>query len=246
VHVQVRSKEEELTNLRSQLSVSREAAERRIGELEGRCIRWAAGWLAGCVCDPQGGKGAAAGAGGKQHAAAAGWGGGERSCWRQGSGEHTCCLGRLPGSRIGESPELGALHCPAGACRLAEANRQLEIRRQLDADGWQSDITLLRKSLAAVDRKLLQMRLIDRWGAPALLPAAGCSCGPAPPDLAVFRWVGAGGAFFGRVAGWMSHLRSCHDWPAPAVTGRLLGTAGRTTTSAWPSCWTASDWTLKP
>lgn len=49
--------------------------------------------------------------------------------------------------------------------RLSEANRSLEQRRQLDCDGWQADITLLRKSLAAVDRKLLQMRLIDRWGA---------------------------------------------------------------------------------
>lgn len=50
----------------------------------------------------------------------------------------------------------------ARAGRLAEANRQLELRRQLDADGWTADVTLLRKQLAAVDRKLLQMRLIDR------------------------------------------------------------------------------------
>ncbi|KAF8064637.1 ccdc77 [Scenedesmus sp. PABB004] len=46
--------------------------------------------------------------------------------------------------------------------RLLEANRQLELRRQLDADGWAADVTRLRQSLAVVDRKLLQMRLIDR------------------------------------------------------------------------------------
>eukprot|EP00878_Enallax_costatus_P033337 GHUV01036756.1.p1 GENE.GHUV01036756.1~~GHUV01036756.1.p1 ORF type:complete len:405 (+),score=164.28 GHUV01036756.1:265-1479(+) len=46
--------------------------------------------------------------------------------------------------------------------RLLEANRQLELRRQLDVDGWAADVTNLRKTLAAVDRKLLQMRLIDR------------------------------------------------------------------------------------
>lgn len=40
--------------------------------------------------------------------------------------------------------------------------RQLELRRQLDVDGWAADVTALRKTLAAVDRKLLQMRLIDR------------------------------------------------------------------------------------
>lgn len=40
--------------------------------------------------------------------------------------------------------------------------RQLELRRQLDVDGWTADVTTLRKTLAAVDRKLLQMRLIDR------------------------------------------------------------------------------------
>ncbi|GBF99207.1 hypothetical protein Rsub_12466 [Raphidocelis subcapitata] len=50
----------------------------------------------------------------------------------------------------------------ARVARLSEANRQLETRRQLEADGWAADVTLLRKQLAAVDRKLLQMRLIDR------------------------------------------------------------------------------------
>jgi hypothetical protein len=51
------------------------------------------------------------------------------------------------------------------AARLQDANRQLELRRQLEADGWTADVALLRKQVAAVDRKLVQMRLIDRWGA---------------------------------------------------------------------------------
>ncbi len=40
--------------------------------------------------------------------------------------------------------------------------KQLEVRRALDAEGWLSDVTILRKQLAAVDRKLHQMRLMDR------------------------------------------------------------------------------------
>jgi coiled-coil domain-containing protein 77 len=47
-------------------------------------------------------------------------------------------------------------------CCAATSCRQLELRRQLDVDGWAADVTALRKTLAAVDRKLLQMRLIDR------------------------------------------------------------------------------------
>ncbi|KIZ06949.1 Coiled-coil domain-containing protein 77 [Monoraphidium neglectum] len=50
----------------------------------------------------------------------------------------------------------------ARASRLQDSNRQLEQRRQLEVDGWGADVTLLRKQLAAVDRKLTQMRLIDR------------------------------------------------------------------------------------
>lgn len=52
----------------------------------------------------------------------------------------------------------------ARSSRLAESNRQLELRRQLDADGWAADVAMLRKRVSAVDRKLLQMRLIDRRG----------------------------------------------------------------------------------
>ena len=43
-----------------------------------------------------------------------------------------------------------------------EQVRQLEVRRALDAEGWLNDVTILRKQLAAVDRKLHQMRLMDR------------------------------------------------------------------------------------
>ena len=46
--------------------------------------------------------------------------------------------------------------------RFKEKNKQLEHRRALDLEGFTNDITILRKQLAAVDRKLHQMRLIDR------------------------------------------------------------------------------------
>jgi hypothetical protein len=55
----------------------------------------------------------------------------------------------------------------ARASRLQDSNRQLEQRRQLEVDGWGADVTLLRKQLAAVDRKLTQMRLIDRYAVSA-------------------------------------------------------------------------------
>ena len=50
----------------------------------------------------------------------------------------------------------------ANAMQTQEQVRQLEVRRALDAEGWLSDVTILRKQLAAVDRKLHQMRLMDR------------------------------------------------------------------------------------
>lgn len=49
-----------------------------------------------------------------------------------------------------------------------EQVKQLEIRRALDAEGWLSDVTILRKQLAAIDRKLHQMRLMDRLQVSAL------------------------------------------------------------------------------
>ncbi|GLC41905.1 hypothetical protein PLESTB_001046000 [Pleodorina starrii] len=48
------------------------------------------------------------------------------------------------------------------AARLTEANRQLELRRHLDCEGWTADVTALRKTLTAVDRKLHEMRLVER------------------------------------------------------------------------------------
>lgn len=46
--------------------------------------------------------------------------------------------------------------------RLTENNRQLELRRAQDNEGWVADVTFLRRALTAVDRKLLQMRLVER------------------------------------------------------------------------------------
>ncbi|KAK9865785.1 hypothetical protein WJX84_006592 [Apatococcus fuscideae] len=46
--------------------------------------------------------------------------------------------------------------------RAQEAVRQLEIRRALDQEGWDSDVTLLRRQMSAVDRKMHQMRLVGR------------------------------------------------------------------------------------
>ncbi|GFR40782.1 hypothetical protein Agub_g1396 [Astrephomene gubernaculifera] len=48
------------------------------------------------------------------------------------------------------------------AARLTESNRQLELRRHLDCEGWTADVTALRKTLTAVDRKLHEMRLVER------------------------------------------------------------------------------------
>ena len=68
--------------------------------------------------------------------------------------EEHAALRDAAGKRVGD--------LEARCARLSEANRQLELRRALEADGWAADVALLRKQLAAVDRKLLQMRLIDR------------------------------------------------------------------------------------
>ncbi len=47
--------------------------------------------------------------------------------------------------------------------KLTEQNRQLETRRHMDMEGFTADITNLRKMLAATDRKLHEMRLVQRW-----------------------------------------------------------------------------------
>ncbi|KAL6765160.1 centriole proteome protein [Haematococcus lacustris] len=46
--------------------------------------------------------------------------------------------------------------------RLTAANKQLEVRRFQDQEGWSADVTSLRKQLTAIDRRLHEMRLADR------------------------------------------------------------------------------------
>jgi hypothetical protein len=46
--------------------------------------------------------------------------------------------------------------------RLTEVNKQLELRRHLDCEGWTADVSALRRTLTAVDRKLHEMRLVER------------------------------------------------------------------------------------
>jgi hypothetical protein len=55
-----------------------------------------------------------------------------------------------------------AAELEARAARLAAANAALELRRARDAEGCAADISALRKQLAAIDRRLLQMRLVER------------------------------------------------------------------------------------
>lgn len=50
----------------------------------------------------------------------------------------------------------------ARVSRLTEQNKQLDMRRQMDLEGWVSDVTFLRRAVTSVDRKLLQMRLVER------------------------------------------------------------------------------------
>eukprot|EP00210_Caulerpa_lentillifera_P000787 g762.t1 len=48
--------------------------------------------------------------------------------------------------------------------RLSAKNKQLETRRSLDKEGFVSEISLLRKKLEVIDRRLHQMRLVERLG----------------------------------------------------------------------------------
>lgn len=58
-------------------------------------------------------------------------------------------------------------------------------RRALDAEGWDSDVALLRKQLAAAERRLLQTRLAARLdGAPTVSMA---SCRPLTLQLCASR-----------------------------------------------------------
>jgi coiled-coil domain-containing protein 77 len=50
----------------------------------------------------------------------------------------------------------------AKLARTKDALAKSEHRRALDAEGFTNDVTLLRKQLTAVDRKLHQMRLQSR------------------------------------------------------------------------------------
>lgn len=58
--------------------------------------------------------------------------------------------------------ERRAADLEARCARLVEDNRALEVRRSRDVEGYLNDISLLRKQLSAIDRKLLQMRLVER------------------------------------------------------------------------------------
>eukprot|EP00884_Botryococcus_braunii_P009152 jgi/Botrbrau1/18238/Bobra.53_1s0092.1 len=46
--------------------------------------------------------------------------------------------------------------------KAMEANKQLDLRRAMDMEGWSNDVGLLRKRLAAAERKLKEMKLIER------------------------------------------------------------------------------------
>lgn len=48
--------------------------------------------------------------------------------------------------------------------KLTEQNKALELRRHQDLEGWTADVTNLRKLLVAVDKKLHEMRLVERLG----------------------------------------------------------------------------------
>ncbi len=46
--------------------------------------------------------------------------------------------------------------------KLLEQNKALELRRHMDMEGFAADVANLRKMLASIDRKLHEMRLIER------------------------------------------------------------------------------------
>jgi coiled-coil domain-containing protein 77 len=55
-----------------------------------------------------------------------------------------------------------ACELEARCARLAESCAALELRRARDAEGGLADVSALRKQLSAIDRRLLQMRLMER------------------------------------------------------------------------------------
>lgn len=89
--------------------------------------------------------------------------------------EYTAKLREQVKSREDELLSLSAVHTSvrtqyekltadleARCQRLQDQNRQLEQRRALDMEGFSTDVTTLRKMIAAVDRKVVQVRLADR------------------------------------------------------------------------------------
>ena len=50
------------------------------------------------------------------------------------------------------------------------------VRRALDAEGWDADVALLRKQLAAVERRLVQTRLAARLDGAAAKPYSISIC----------------------------------------------------------------------
>eukprot|EP00798_Chlamydomonas_sp_ICE-L_P012306 gene12306-15468_t len=90
---------------------------------------------------------------------------------------HTATKAQLESRREHELVNLASVHTATKAqlerrvgelesksSKLLEANKQLEMRRHMDMEGCTADITTLRKSIAAVNRKLHEMRLIERLG----------------------------------------------------------------------------------
>ena len=65
-------------------------------------------------------------------------------------------------SAVKAQHEVRCAELEAKIAKLEDKSRELEHRRALDLEGFTADITNLRKSLIAVDRKLHQMRLIHR------------------------------------------------------------------------------------
>ena len=58
--------------------------------------------------------------------------------------------------------ETRAIEAERRAARLAAHNRQLQLRRAQEMEGWAADVTQLRKRIAAVDRQLRQQALLQR------------------------------------------------------------------------------------
>ncbi len=48
------------------------------------------------------------------------------------------------------------------SARLAAHNKQLQLRRAQEMEGWAADVSQLRKRIAAVDRQLRQQALLMR------------------------------------------------------------------------------------